>query len=101
MRLRRGVQKEGEKEVGGDDPALGMEMGDRQNEGVLVAGVQPGSPAEEAGVRAGDVILEVNRQKVSSVKEAQEAAQKHQKDEPLVLLLRRGESSRYAALEAK
>jgi len=75
---------------------LGVEAGN----GVLVAGVQPGSPAEQGGVREGDVILEVNKQKVSSVKEAQSAVQKDT-DGNLLLLLRRGESSLYAALEAK
>jgi len=40
----------------------------------------------------------VNRQKVSSVQEAQEQGSKAAKDRPLVLLLRRGETSLYAAL---
>jgi S1-C subfamily serine protease len=69
------------------------------SEGVLVAGVQPGSAAARAGVQDGDVILEVNRHKVTSVKEAQAEAQKTQDN--LLLLLRRGESSLYAALEAQ
>ena len=34
--------------------------------GVAVAQVQPGSPAEDAGLNGGDVILEINRKPVSS-----------------------------------
>jgi membrane-associated protease RseP (regulator of RpoE activity) len=34
--------------------------------GVAVAQVQPGSPAEDAGLSGGDVILEINRKPVSS-----------------------------------
>ena len=34
--------------------------------GVAVAQVQPGSPAEDAGLQGGDVILEINRKPVSS-----------------------------------
>jgi len=35
-------------------------------QGVLVAGVQQGSPAEKAGVRPGDVITQVGQTAVSS-----------------------------------
>lgn len=40
--------------------------------GVLVRSVTPGSSAEEAGIRAGDVILKVNGIKTNSVPELQE-----------------------------
>jgi serine protease Do len=38
--------------------------------GALVGNVQPGSPADNAGLRQGDVILEVNRHSVQSASEA-------------------------------
>jgi serine protease Do len=37
-----------------------------EGQGVVVAGVQPGSPAERAGLMRGDVILEANRRPVPS-----------------------------------
>lgn len=65
-----------------DSSALGVEVMPLTNElrsrlqlpnevrqGVVVAGVQPGSPAAEAGLRQGDVIVEVNRQSVQSPSE--------------------------------
>ncbi|HYL80534.1 MAG TPA: DegQ family serine endoprotease, partial [Candidatus Acidoferrum sp.] len=83
------------------DARMTQRLGVPPGEGVLVAGVQPGSPAEQAGVRQGDVILEVNRQKVTSVKEAQALGQKASDSGSLLLLLRRGDASLFAALELK
>jgi serine protease Do len=73
----------------------------RPGEGVLIVGVQPGSPADKAGLRRGDVILEVNRQKVTSVKEAQAEVQKSPESQSLLLLVRRDGASLFAALELK
>ena len=38
-------------------------------EGVVVVGVQPGSPAQEAGLTEGDVITHVDRKKITSIAE--------------------------------
>ena len=42
-------------------------------QGVLIRNVRPGSPAEEAGLRPGDVIVGVGNQKVASPSDASEA----------------------------
>ncbi len=39
-------------------------------EGVLVSDVEPGSPAQRAGIGRSDVILQINRRPVSSHQEA-------------------------------
>jgi serine protease Do len=51
------------------DPQIAAQLRLKSDQGVVVVGVQPGSLAAESGVRQGDVILEVNRQPVSSVKD--------------------------------
>jgi serine protease Do len=57
--------------------------------GVLVAHVQAGSPAEQAGLQRGDVIQEVNRQSVMSINDYDAAAAKIKKEENAVLLVNR------------
>jgi serine protease Do len=48
-------------------PSFGVKEGD----GVLVADVMPGSPAEAGGLKSGDVILEVEGQKTAEVPDLQ------------------------------
>jgi serine protease Do len=50
---------------------LASSFGVREREGVLVADVMKGGPAEVAGLRAGDVIVELNGSKVREVPELQ------------------------------
>jgi serine protease Do len=83
------------------DARTAQRVGVAPGEGVLVVGVEPGGAAARAGVRTGDVILEVNRRKASSVADIQAEAKKHEGGGPLLLLLKRGEASLFAALEAK
>jgi serine protease Do len=83
------------------DARTAQRVGLAPGEGVLVAGVEPGSAADKAGVRQGDVILEVNRNKAGSVADVQAEAKKREGGGPLLLLLKRGEASLFAALEEK
>jgi serine protease Do len=82
-------------------PRTARRLGLPAGEGLVVAGVRPDSPAAAAGVRPGDVVLEVNRQKVTSVQEAQELVRKQGDEAPLLLLIKRGDATLFAALDAK
>jgi serine protease Do len=79
-------------------PQLAEQYELKAEEGVLVADVQPGSPAAEAGVREGDVILEVNRQTVTSMQEVKDILAKADEKDALLLLVKRGEGSLFMAL---
>ncbi|HEU4618576.1 MAG TPA: DegQ family serine endoprotease, partial [Gammaproteobacteria bacterium] len=50
-------------------PELAQQLGVQQTQGAVVASVQPGSAAEEAGLQRGDIIEEVNRQKIRSAED--------------------------------
>ncbi|RPJ82487.1 MAG: Do family serine endopeptidase, partial [Acidobacteria bacterium] len=68
-------------------------------QGALVAAVQPGSPAAEAGLTRGDVIQEVNRKPVRRVQELRQALSSAGKDQPVLLLINRLGSTTYVAIE--
>jgi serine protease Do len=62
--------------------------------GVVVTNVQPGSPADNAGISRGDVITEVNRKNVQSVSDVQrELGSVAEGQDALVLVWTRGGSS--------
>ena len=65
----------------------GQEL-DFSDEGVLVDTVQPGSPAAQRGLRANDIIVTVNRNRVRTVNELSELAEGQNL---LILGLRRGQ----------
>ena len=72
------------------------------SEGVLVTGVAPDSPAAEAGIKEGDVVLQVNRAPVGSVAALRKAVEKTPDGKPLLLLVRTSEGGdRFAALAAR
>jgi serine protease Do len=58
-----------------------------QVQGVAVAQVQPGSPAEDAGLSGGDVILEVNRKPVTSADQFRDDVKQAPADKDMLLLV--------------
>jgi serine protease Do len=79
-------------------PELARELNRRSTEGVLVTQVEEGTAAAEAGIRRGDVIVEVNRQPVKSLADFQRATRDAKKGERLTVRLERGEVALYVAL---
>jgi serine protease Do len=63
--------------------------------------VRDGSPADLAGIKRGDVIQEVSKHRVTSISDVQAAIAKSNDKDSLLLLVRRGGTSLFAALEAK
>jgi serine protease Do len=67
--------------------------------GVVVSSVEPGSSADDAGLRRGDVVLEVNRQAVKDVRSYRKAMGAVGEGKSVLLLVRRGENTIFLALK--
>ena len=70
-------------------PELARRMDLPSDQGLIVSGVTPGSKADKAGMAKGDVILEVNRNKIESVNELKDQLAKSKKDEKVSVLVQR------------
>ncbi|HTS66437.1 MAG TPA: DegQ family serine endoprotease [Candidatus Acidoferrales bacterium] len=68
--------------------------------GVVVTDVQSGSAAEEAGLRQGDVIQEVNRKPVRNTNDFQQAMRQGG-NQPVLLLIQRGSDHVFVVVEPR
>lgn len=79
-------------------PELARELDLRVTEGVVVTRVEPGSPAERAGLARGDVILEVDRTPVRTAADVVRLTREARADRPLTLRVQRGDRALYVAV---
>ena len=89
----------------GTTVGIPMAVDDEKVEGITnpqvqIIGIAADSPAEAAGIKLGDKILEMNQQTVSTVKEVQDFTLMH-KGEEILLTLQRGEEVINAKLAAR
>jgi serine protease Do len=79
-------------------PAIARQLGMSEPKGVVVKSVEDDSPASNAGIRSGDVILEVDRQPVKDPAGLRRAIDKHAKGTPLLVLLQRDNAVLFVAV---
>ena len=68
--------------------------------GVLVVAVQPGSPAEKAGIARGDIILEANGTAVNDAPQLLQAVKGHAAGDKVALKLRHGDAEKTLSVTA-
>ena len=78
-------------------PELARQLNLRTPDGVIVFSVDEESAASEAGLQRGDVIREVNRQKVRSVQDFEKVTKDVKDGDRVTVLLQRGPQSLYVA----
>jgi serine protease Do len=79
-------------------PELAEQLGAEDADGVVVSEIESNSPAAEAGLRRGDIIVEVNQKTVSSVTDFGKAMAGRDK---ALLLVRRGDATLFVAVTKK
>lgn len=78
---------------------LAEQLGLARAEGVVITAVEPGSSAEEAGLRRGDVISEIAKRPVRNMADYKAAIEKNENSKSLLFLVKRGESNLFLALK--
>ncbi len=80
---------------------LGRSFGYDNESGVVVTAVEPGSPAAETDIKEGDLIKEVNREKVNNINEFKDVLKNTDKGKDILLLIRRGMHTRFVIIKDK
>jgi len=78
-------------------PDVARQLNLRGGDGVLVFSVEDESPAAEAGLQRGDVIREVNRQRVRGLQDFERVTKDIKEGDRITVLLQRGQQSLYVA----
>lgn len=66
-----------------------------REEGLVVVRVEANSPAGEAGIQPGDLILEIDQKEVQTLSEYQKRVRKYDKGDTILFLILRGENTLY------
>ena len=79
-------------------PEIAEHLGLPNVTGVIIAQVKRGGPADEAGIQTGDIIRQINRSKVSSLKEYRSVMSRAVSGDSVLVLIQRGKSKFFAVI---
>ena len=80
-------------------PEMGKQLGyTKGEEGVVIVKIKPGTPAANAGLRPGYLIVAVNHKKISNLNDYNEAITEASKNKRVLLLVRQGNMTRFYSI---
>jgi serine protease Do len=80
---------------------IAKELGYNGKEGVVITDVEYGSPAYEAGFNQGDIILEIDKQKVRGISDFKTAIENAKKKDSILFYVWSKEASHYVVVKLK
>ncbi|MGD0236375.1 MAG: DegQ family serine endoprotease [Syntrophorhabdales bacterium] len=80
-------------------PEIAHHLNLKDRRGVIVTDIQPGSPAENADLRAGDIIAEINKKPVRNVADFKELMKKASLKDGIVMLVKRENVTFYGVMK--
>jgi serine protease Do len=106
---KRGLEEEGksgaEKRLGMKvedlTPQLAKDLGLPETEGLVIVQVDGSSPAAEAGLRPGDVILELDQGPVKDATDFLKKINRYKEGDTILFLIKRGDSTLYVTLKVE
>jgi serine protease Do len=79
-------------------PEIAQYLGIASKSGVIVVDVKDGSPADEVGIQPQDIILQINKVKISSLKDYLREISKKGAKKSVLLLIKRGKATYFVSL---
>ncbi|HID93989.1 MAG TPA: Do family serine endopeptidase [bacterium (Candidatus Stahlbacteria)] len=101
LTLRIKVGKQPSEAITGRGRWLGMAVTDIEGKGVRITHVERGSPADVAGLRAGDIIKKIGRKWIKGVDDYREARSMYSDKEAIAFLIERNGRERFIAIRPK
>jgi serine protease Do len=80
-------------------PKIAESLGIEETGGVIVTDINPGSAAAEAGILRGDIILEINREKVENIAQYKKIMKAAQEKKSMLLLVKRDQHTRFVVID--
>ena len=79
-------------------PDMARNLGLSEKGGIVISLVNPNTPADEAGLKTGDIILKVNRASILGMKDFTDELARSSKQETLMLLIKREEATLFVTI---
>jgi serine protease Do len=80
-------------------PEIAQYLGLANRSGVIVTDVKEGSPADDVGIQPQDVILQVNRVKITSKKDYLKELSRREAKQNILVLVKRGQSTFFVSMQ--